>query len=1369
MPSDRTVHRIYQGRITAVELLPEAGGRGRRRQAAGAAAQPLTDWQDRLLEAHALFQTAVNWYLLALAALVDDHHLVLGGMRQQLRECWDDYHRGGTRRRGLRYSIAPLLGRRPDELGFDDALAIILDGNTAAPAVRATAIDLLLHEVEGGDNAIQQQGREYLPRLCWTRYTGGWACDATAVSNEEGERRIASFAHADPEPDEDAIRRMASEFSMGWLVALQPNGWMEETEARERVRQALEYALRPGDPESRLAQAVAADPALRATLEELRQRLPTLPIAPRSISRNRRAHRDRTCAAILFKVAPSRATLALLRLVVARPRQRRQAGEAAPTNDLSRFACHGDDPVKLARGTRGFVFPAFTALPMWGGNDLGEPSWKEFDIAAFKEALKTINQIRLKTAERQAELKQVEARLCWMRGEADEAATRAALRGSGGEEAADDELPPVLAGDPRVALLERVLRETLAISNELTDGESLAYGLRARTLRGWRELCARWNAELDRRPDANPERLIALCDQYQAEHRDDAGAVAFFRALAERDCWPIWRTPSEAERDERARRRWSDDLVHDYARYLEWQEEAERLRQPIRCTPADPEHSPRLLMLSDFASGDAVVHVAPGAAALATLPVRDGDRWVKRRVKLHYSAPRLRRDQLVAEDGACLWLPPVAAALDLPQPTAQDFNKTALALMPRRRLDGRWVHLVNLPVQLDIAALQQQRRSCLDGHQFVGTAKQHLYLHWPGTGGDRADWWHRQSRIRALAVDLGQRSAAACALIEASPDLPPEAPWVLGSAEGPDGRSRTWRACLIDRRLVALPGEGQPGRNATPAETDEARQLLQRLAFTDRDDPDLSRLAERSFPEQNDLLLVAARRRQGHLARLHRWLWMLGEEGRRSRALEELKEAVQDGEGAGDPDLVAAWQKARDGDVEPVRRWLRQRLHDLQRELPELLLAITQRIVPLRRGRWVWVPHPDTAGSERPSHLLARQPDQARRGVRIRGQRGVSLARIEQLEELRRRWMSLNRALQRQAGERPPSARQLRDQPVPEPCPELLAKIERIKEDRVDQLAHAILVQALGVRLKARHDLPLDRRRAGDHHGEYERFRDPVDMVVLEDLSRYLSDQGRAPQENTRLMQWAHRQVLAKVKMLCEPYGIPVAEVPAAYSSRFCSRTGIAGFRAVEVTDADRHRWPWRRLLAEAKARGAEANEEARQARELFALFDEVPPERRRRLTLLAPRAGGPLFVPIVPWPNDRSGVQQADLNAAINIGLRALAGPTAFGIRTRLRVEPHDGQGMALVQDNRLERARGSARLPDLGDERTRTAWYIDHARIVPDRWGDIPVAAEVEIAGQRLRVVTGKALWTTVKREAWRRAMAINGQRVAQAGAPF
>src|SRR5690606_29850472 len=82
-----------------------------------------------------------------------------------------------------------------------------------------------------------------------------------------------------------------------------------------------------------------------------------------------------------------------------------------------------EDPVQVARGARGFVFPAFTSLPCWHGSDGAHPTWKDFDIAAFKYALTAVNQVEEKTKERHTEITRIKADLERMHGQKPKAHT----------------------------------------------------------------------------------------------------------------------------------------------------------------------------------------------------------------------------------------------------------------------------------------------------------------------------------------------------------------------------------------------------------------------------------------------------------------------------------------------------------------------------------------------------------------------------------------------------------------------------------------------------------------------------------------------------------------------------------------------------------------------------------------------------------------------------------------------------------------------------------------------------------------------------------------------------------------------------------
>jgi hypothetical protein len=375
----------------------------------------------------------------------------------------------------------------------------------------------------------------------------------------------------------------------------------------------------------------------------------------------------------------------------------------------------------------------------------------------------------------------------------------------------------------------------------------------------------------------------------------------------------------------------------------------------------------------------------------------------------------------------------------------------------------------------------------------------------------------------------------------------------------------------------------------------------------------------------------------------------------------------------------------------------------------------------------------------------------------LAGQRGISFERIDQIEELRRRFLSLNRVLQRELGAPPKSGRELRDDPVPDCCPDILAKLDRIKEQRVNQTAHLIVAQALGVRLRA-HQVPKIERMERDLHGEYEIMPDrkPVDFIVLEDLSKYLISQARGPGENVRLMKWCHRQVTAKVKELCEPFGIPVLETPAAYSSKFCSRTGVAGFRAVEVTFRDRLSFPWSKRLEENLVEVAE----------LFKWLGiaNVGRENKPPRCLLAPLSLGPLFVPL----QSEAPIIQADINAAINLGLRALAAPNAHEIHVRIRSEVKDGQFHVRAGSKR-EKARWGNKPPAIelldANQRDALAREGGHPNFFVDS-GRVATFDKAEVKGLLLPVASGRGMWKSVRDAEWKRCHEINLERMRHWG---
>lgn len=552
---------------------------------------------------------------------------------------------------------------------------------------------------------------------------------------------------------------------------------------------------------------------------------------------------------------------------------------------------------------------------------------------------------------------------------------------------------------------------------------------------------------------------------------------------------------------------------------------------------------------------------------------------------------------------------------------------------------------------------------------------------------------------------------------------------------------------------------GSRGRNLVAGEWEEAQDICKNLGLVA--DQIIGTERERySFPELNDRLLFALRRAQSRLARLQSWSSLAHADTKAKRMeniIAQITEAEEDPLGLKPLAEAQQWPVVAGKLCEAIER---ERVV-IQAEL----LRIADRIQPLRGRRWEWRLRADGKNG-----MLA----QTERGTDDRktllaGQRGLSMQRIEQLEGLRQRCQSLNRALMQTPGEPANLGRSKRGIELPDPCPELLERLEALKDQRVNQTAHLILAQALGVRLRA-HTKDAATRAAQDIHGEYERIsgREPVDFLVLENLDRYLATQGRSRSENSRLMKWCHRAILGKLKQLCEPYGLRVLETPAAYSSKFCSLTGCAGFRAVEVNPDDAKSFRWKKHLdrLEDTTRKLTADER-RESETVKQVFDQLAelnkdlienrPARPKWRTLLVPQQLGPIFVPM------RGNPMQADINAAINLGLRAIASPDADGIHLRIRAA-RDGESFVVRAENAREKARWKAGVPKIvvADETERKKLLADARLNFFFDHGAVATFDHAEIAGVNAPVVSSRGLWGSINQRDWARCQELNDIRM-------
>lgn len=1385
------MNRIYQGKVTKVEIFTDGKP------------EPLDNWQDALWQHHQLFQDAVNYYIVCLLALATDPGSETAKLRQRITKegdeayVWGRFRRRGVWRRGLRDSVVPYLTPGSQEPTFEQVAAAVLAGSGASTELRHLALEELLF-VCSGDNPIKNQGRWMFDRFCNPDYTGSFPFDASADLRGKGASRLTTELHAlSTQAELDAF---AEKVEIGWVVNLTKGTEpFSGDKARERLLKAVSHFQQvfgvKADTEmgNRVAAFLAGYTEAEKELANFVRHITAMAVDKLpSIPANNRSIPDRLEACILFKHFPNRFTAELLKVsfpkadetAIEKPRVKKEAA--------TRFTKFGGDAIELTRGQRGFVFHAFTSLPVWGGNGDGKPRWLTFDVVAFKEALKALHQVDDKGADRQKELAQKQVQHEYQRGKTKK------WKGTGSNE--EEQRPPVLAGDPRIQRLEELLRTDLADEYEMSEGQPVKYGLQARTIRGFRDLRKKWNKS----PlvnagysEAARKQLLEKLHEYQKDNAETVGSVRLFAELLNESNWLIWREPTaEQQREWRQTASLPDDaeFSKDPLQALtderELLEEIERLKKPIRLTPADSEHSRRQFYFSDvakFTERGEYGHKPNQRAVIVPMAVQEDRLWRQVRIRLHYSAPRLLREGLRADRGENLsampWLQPMMAALGLPEPLPQDFRDCPVALMPDVAASGERRILLNFPLTLDEQRLLQQlgKVARWDVFQFGGADSESYWLRWPTTWlkekPDRKKplpqpWWESGVPFRCLSVDLGQRDAGAFALLEVTCGDPPKPQSrKVGEANG-----KAWWATVRATGLLRLPGEdamvlregkwqeelsGERGRIASREEWDEACDICMKLGL-DRaqilgEDP-----KRHSFPELNNELLYALRRAQARLARLQSWSCIAVDEKRRKRIAEEITEVENDPLAL---KLLVAKQ-AWDLIAAKLITELEKDRAAIQREL----VRIADRIQPLRGRRWEWVKRDDGSGC-----YILRQtnPGTDPRPKLLAGQRGLSIERIEQLESLRQRCQSLNRALMQTPGQPAKLGRSKRGIELPDPCPELLDRLDNLKEQRVNQTAHLILAQALGVRLRP-HSTNTSTRQKRDIHGEYELIpgRQPVDFLVLENLDRYLASQGRSRSENSRLMKWCHRQILGKLKQLGEPYGLRVLETPAAYSSRFCSLTGVAGFRAVELTPDNRQDFRWRKHLERladrerAKKLSREEREESRQVKALFDALDHLNadllanrPARPKWRTLLAPAAGGPLFVPM------RGKVQQADINAAINLGLRAIAAPEAGDIHVRIRSE-RKGEKFFVRAENLREKARWGATPPEIfiPDGKSR-AELLTEAR--PNFFADLVRVANfdrAEVSGQS-GFASGRGLWGTINQHDWLRINTLNNERLGKA----
>lgn len=256
----------------------------------------------------------------------------------------------------------------------------------------------------------------------------------------------------------------------------------------------------------------------------------------------------------------------------------------------------------------------------------------------------------------------------------------------------------------------------------------------------------------------------------------------------------------------------------------------------------------------------------------------------------------------------------------------------------------------------------------------------------------------------------------------------------------------------------------------------------------------------------------------------------------------------------------------------------------------------------------------------------------------------------------------------------------------------ILDAMERMREQRVKQLASRIVEAALGIGSENREHWKCGRKRPravlyskdGQGNEHLRRFK-PCHAIVIESLRNYRPEEINTRRENRALMNWSAGKVRKYLEEACQLYGLHLREIMPNYTSKQCSRTGLPGIRCEDVpvnqeTGEPEAYW-WKRALNTAKKKvgGEEEKQQKGDAVSRFFvdLADHLEQLKKEGQPLpkfvRLPRNGGDLFVAASPLSCaakdhrpcalcNPSRSLQADLNAAANIGLRALLDPDFTG-----------------------------------------------------------------------------------------------------------
>lgn len=1247
------ITRIYQGRIVQGTFIkkelasPQAG-----------TVEVIT----ALCDTHKLFQDAVNYHLVALAGMAERRNNTNGGIfREQIESLW--YEPQSTLQKSL-YDTFQIPSNRI--LKFEDIIDNYVFAGCERPDVLPYVQQFIIDKTQAGEGVIQQQGRELLPKLCSPDFKGNFDYSRKEREAREGHRRLYTVLQSNPTDDKLIV--LARKMDLSWSgIKTQPDKYWSEQETKDMVAEAaVEVCRILREGKDKKWELIGQGRNLADEVEKL---VKEAPMCMKKLAKNNKCSVTLKWVTILFMYYPCRLTAELLREKIWEP------SEFSLHNPLLQLE---DDPLILARGQRGYVYAGFTALShLWAGGGKGSMYESEWDILAFKEALKTFHSFELKTAERQQEREGLEHLLEYMEGKVDK------LMDSGDYD--DENKIYILGGDPRFNALQQLVSE---MKQNLKDVD---YYISERALRGKDDIIRKWKASVEKGVGNEGALYQILLKEIK---QNSKGSHDLFAALCKEQYQCIWRDPAPNDGKERA-----EDILKYFVFYQDVKMKVNILSNcPVRVSAAHPILSPRALTYSDIsyfgpdkaARGHAFEPGKKGHLLLGVVVRNEQGLWEAQTARVKYSAPRLERDQLGTDPAHWVegkkdneiypWLQPMMKALNISNKAVLTKNP-AITLSLKEGVDHSPVVLLNFPVTLNVEPIiRTLGKADLWHKQFLGGEDEKFHLHWPSTTNNKSAWYEnddiRHNGFDVLSVDLGMRQAAAWNLthVHMGNDWQYMEKRYEGRCIGESAPGCRWYGFPYKQGFIRVNGEGKNLNTKLQAplgiRSASEEEINKANCFLRLDEEAYMIRKPINILELNNKYLIYFRRLLNQYRHLNFFLMGLKDDERHKTILQKAIDKRFAAKII--PELPSLLEE---NNILAACRLLEENLLQLRSRLISVAEKVTNQLLPRRRGKWRWSSYTPDGQIGGGWMSFNDQKCESNGPKKLYHAGGISIARIAQVEKLRQCLQSMGHLLAVSPGN---ALVAKRSDNMQDPCPQIRIKIENMRESRVNEIAHSIVAQALGVRLKPSEP---DKNMNGRDviHGVYERIpgRQPVDFVVLENLSSYRTSLSKERKENSALMLWSHRQIAHKIQQLLEEvFGIPVVYARASYTSRFDCMRSTPGFRPERLSGHILDLW----------AREDEdvcTSEDDKEIHRIYSdLYKKLPPN----VYLYIPSQRGEYFV-AAPMPGQEPILRNADKNAAVNIAWRALAAPENIDLLHVVRLQKNK-KGYMLRKDNQREKA---------------------------------------------------------------------------------